>query len=304
MSDEMLWRRDVLGASDAPAIVGVDPFRTAGDLWAEKTGRIASGGEEDRSPVNPRALGSALEPLLLHAAGLELGVPLAQQVWYRHPDAPLGCSVDGIALDATPPTLVEAKTCGILNRPARLLADYGDDGTDEIPDSVLIQVHHELIVLAQQPNLPPIRDVLVMALLGDGRGLRRYRVRFDPALAEELLGAELRFWQDHVVADQPPRDEPPSLATLKAWRRRPELPAVPIDRVIMSEWLEARAVAKQAAQNEETIRRMLLAELGDAEAGVCEHGRITYLANERKGYSVAPATVRTLRYFEPKGSAA
>src|SRR5262245_53012054 len=174
MSD-LLWRRDVLGASDAPAVVGVDPWRTAGDLWAEKTGRLPV---EDAAehPIGPRALGTALEPLLLRAAAQRLGVPLAPQVWCRHPTLPLGASVDGLAL-TTPPVLVEAKTCGILNRPAQLLTAYGDDETDEVPESVLIQVTHALVVLATRPDLPPIRDALVVALLGDGRGLRFYPLR-------------------------------------------------------------------------------------------------------------------------------
>jgi predicted phage-related endonuclease len=304
MSDEVLWRRDVLGASDAPAVVGCDPFRTAGDLWAEKTGRVPSGGEADRSPVNPRALGSALEPLLLSAARLELGVPLAPQVWYRHPDAPLGCSVDGLALEADPPTLVEAKTCGILNRPSQLLAAYGEEWTDEVPDSVVVQVHHELVVLAAQPNLPPIRDVLVVALLGDGRGLRRYRLRFDAALAEEIIGAELEFWHDYVETNRPPPYDPPSLATLRAWRRRPELPAVQVDHWLMFDWIKAREAAKDAAKAEDEARRQLLVALGDAESGVCSVGRVTYLPVARKGYTVQPTTARTLRYYEPKGAAA
>jgi predicted phage-related endonuclease len=304
MSEELLWRRDVLGASDAPAVVGTDPFRTVVDLWAEKTGRIPSGSDHDGAVLNQRSIGSALEPLLLQAAARDLGVPLAPQVWYRHPDAPLGCSVDGLALEATPPTLVEAKTCGILNRPSRLLAAYGEDGTDEVPESVLIQVTHALVVLAAQPNLPPIRDALVMALLGDGRGLRRYHVAFDPALAEELLGAELDFWRKHVEADERPRDEPPSMATLQAWRRRADVSAVPVDPVIMLEWLAARAAAKQAVANEDTFKRMLLAELGDAEAGSCEHGRITYLPITKKAYTVRASTYRTLRYYELKGAAA
>jgi predicted phage-related endonuclease len=304
VGESLLWRRDVIGASDAPAIVGVDPFKTAGDLWAEKTGRVPTDTDPERSPINPRDLGSALEPLLLRAAVKELGVPLAPQVWFRHPDAPLGCSVDGLALDATPPTLVEAKTCGILNRPSRLLAAYGDDGTDEVPESVLVQVTHTLVVLAAQPELPPIRHVLVMALLGDGRGLRRYHLELDPALAEELVGAEVDFWRNHVEADRPPPYDPPSLSTLKIWRRRRDAPAVAVDPVLMLEWLRARAVAKQAAANEDTCKRFLLAELRDAEAGFCEHGRITYFPVTRKEHTVKESTSPSLRYYEPKGEAA
>lgn len=301
--EALLWRRDVLGASDAPAIVGVDPFRTAGDLWAEKTGRVPQDAEDERSPVGPQALGKALEPLLLDAAGRFLGTPLARQVWYRHPDAPLACSVDGLAVEATPPTLVEAKTCGILNRPSQLLLAYGDDGTDEVPESVLIQVHHELGVLDAQPDLPRIDDVLVVALLGDGRGLRHYPIARDQDLVDELAEWELKFWRDYVEADRPPPHDPPSLGTLRRWRRRHELPATPVDPEVMARWLKARHDAKLAGEAEELARRKLLAALGDAEAGICALGEVTYRAVERKGYTVQPTTARTLRYRELKEGA-
>jgi hypothetical protein len=145
---------------------------------------------------------------------------------------------------------------------------------------------------------------VVVALLGDGRGLRTYRVAFDPALAEELTGWELDFWHDYVEADRPPpppRYDVPSLSTLKAWRRRAEAPAVKVDPVLMLEWLSARAVAKQATSNEETCKRFLLNCLGDAEVGESEHGRITYFASDRKEHMVKAQTVRTLRHYEPKG---
>ncbi|GIV50738.1 MAG: hypothetical protein KatS3mg038_1259 [Candidatus Kapaibacterium sp.] len=35
-------RRSFLGASDAPAVLGLSPWRTAWEVWAEKTGRIDS----------------------------------------------------------------------------------------------------------------------------------------------------------------------------------------------------------------------------------------------------------------------
>ena len=33
-------RRNGIGASDAPAALGISPFKSRGDLWAEKTGLV------------------------------------------------------------------------------------------------------------------------------------------------------------------------------------------------------------------------------------------------------------------------
>jgi hypothetical protein len=297
-SGDLVWRRDVLGSSDAPAIVGVDQWRNASDVWAEKTGRLPAD-SDDGHAVDPRALGKALEPLLLTHAERRLGVPLARQVWYRHPTAALGCSVDALALTVTPPLLVEAKTCGILNRPASLLRAYGDDDTDDVPESVLVQVTHDFVVLNAQPDLPPIRDAIVVALLGDGRGLRFYRLRFDAALAAELFEMEVDFWQGYVVADVRPPDVP-SLRTLRLMPRRPELRAVPVEPDCVSAWLDAKRALEQATKGEEAMRRLVLSALGDAEAGACALGTLTYRAVERKGYTVAPSTIRQLRFKATK----
>src|SRR5262249_57489801 len=116
--------------------------------------RLWGGGAAGRRGPGPG--GRAPEPLLLTAAERRLGVPLARQVWYRHPTAPLGVSVDGLALELPTPVLVEAKTCGIVNRPSVLLHAYGDAESDEVPESVLIQIHPPLTVPTAHPHPPPL----------------------------------------------------------------------------------------------------------------------------------------------------
>jgi predicted phage-related endonuclease len=285
------WRIDSLGASDAPAIVGVDPFKNAADVWAIKTRRLSV----DDADGDATALGQAIAPVLLATVERRLGVSLASELFYRHPDAPLAATIDGLALDAG--VLVEAKSCALLG-PSRLLAAYGDDGTDEVPDSVLVQVHHQLAVLDAQPDLPPIRTIVVPALLG-GRGLRVYRLVRDQALIDELVALETDWWQRHVVADRCPPDEPPSLPTLRALVRRPELPAVPLDPATVAAWLQTKEELKTATAAEETARRQVLAALGDGERGTCALGRVSYTATARAAYQVAAQTVRTLRFTAP-----
>jgi len=298
MRDEaMPWRRDCLGSSDAPALVGVDPFQTAGDVWARKTGRIPDDGGAENDGLTPLALGVALGPVLVSYAAHKLGRPVAPEVWYRHPTLPMACSVDGIALDP-PATLVEAKTSGLLGpAPLAISAAYGDDGTDEVPESVLIQVHHAFAVLDAYPNIPRIGAALIPVLLG-GRGLRCYRVPRDEQIVSELVDLERAWWRDYVDADRCPPDEPPSLETLRRFQRDPGAAPMPVDPVYVTEWLQAKAIRKQAEANEEHLQRLILTELGQSEAGICALGRLTYKATQRQAYTVRASTVRTLR-FQP-----
>jgi predicted phage-related endonuclease len=285
------WRRDALGASDAPAIAGVDPFKTGGDVFCEKTGRLAADAG-DRDAGDAAALGQAIGPVLVALVERRLGVPCARELFYRHPEAPLAATVDGLAVDAG--VLVEAKTAGLLGH-SPLLDQYGDDNTDAVPDSVLVQVHHQLAVLDAQPDVPRVQTILVPVLLG-GRGLRVYRLTRDQALVDELVALETDWWARYVVDDVCPPDAPPSLETLRTRVRRADLPAVPLAEGVVQDWLAAKAALKNATAADETARRALLAALGDAECGSSAAGRITYRATTRAAYQVAAQTVRTLRF--------
>jgi predicted phage-related endonuclease len=294
---EQPWRRDALGGSDAPAIVGVDPWRSAGDVWAEKTGRLpADEAAITSGSLDVRELGRVIAPLLLDVASGRLGRSFVREVWYQHPTRPLACSVDGVDLDAG--VLCEAKTVGLLGRSPALEA-YGEPGTDEVPESVHVQVHHSFAVLDAQPDVPTVRVAYVVALLG-GRGVQLYRIERDDALVAELTGFESEWWADHVVRDVCPPAYPPSLPTLKRLRRQADAPAVALKAEDVARWIEAKELVKVAAQTEEQMRRVVLAALGDGEHGVCQLGRVSYKASKRAAYTVAAQTVRTLRFAASK----
>jgi len=287
------WRRDCLGGSDAPAILGVDPYRTAGDVWAEKTGRLPITDDDRDDDLSPKLLGSVIGPLLVNLAAKRLlGKPVAMEVFYRHPTAPMGCSVDGICFD--PAVLIEAKTAGLLG-PAGSSAAYGEDGSDEVPEPVMVQVHHNLAVLDAQPDVPIIQDVLVPVFIG-GRGLKVYKIHRDPALVTQLYEFETDWWRLYVEGDRCPPEEPPSLMTLRRMARKPEAAARPVDNTYVAEWLTAKDALKAAEKLEEFCRRLVIADLGDGEVGQCALGRLTYRAVRRAAYTVHASTVRTLRF--------
>jgi predicted phage-related endonuclease len=284
-----------LGASDAAALVGVDPWRTAGDVWAEKTGRVLLEDEEPADEMTATALGKAIGPLLVQIAAEKLHRPVAPEVWYRHPVGPLACSVDGIVLDP-PAVLIEAKTSGLLG-PMHLqhATTWGDDGSDEVPESVVIQVHHALAVLDAQPNVPVIRQILIPALIG-GRGFRCYRIERNDALVDQLFEMETDWWHQYVDGDRCPPDDPPSMSTLRRQLRQADAPPRTVDNTYVVEWRAAKDVLKQAEKTEEFCRRLVIADLGDGEIGECAAGRLTYRAVHRAAYMVPQGVVRTLRF--------
>src|SRR5262252_6985451 len=214
-------RRRYLGSSDMAAIIGKDPWgRTAGDVFCEKTGRIAN----IRDTV-PMALGSYLEPAILSWTEDQLETPLQRDQFVIHAGGILAANLDALAPHNRPPAVVEAKSAGLIGRP-HYLEEFGTPGTDEVPMHVMIQVQHQMACLEQQPGIPPIAHAIVPALL-IGRGFVLYRVEKHQGLVEALVEEGERFWHDHVEANMPPR-EAPSLRTLQRLLRVTE-PSVALD---------------------------------------------------------------------------
>jgi hypothetical protein len=299
MSDQP-WRRDALGASDAPALVGVDHWRTAGDVWAEKTGRLPlEDPTSSGASLDVRALGSAIGPLLVDVVNARFSLHCFREVWYQHPTFPLACSVDGLDLDAAGydgGVLVEAKTVGLMGW-SPTLDEYGEPGTDDVPEAVNVQVHHTFGVLDAQPDMPPVRVAFVVALLS-GRGVNVYRVNRDDQLVTELQELEVEWWRDHVEADRCPPADLPSLRTLKRMRRQPDAPAVRLDPIDVQAWRDTQAALKSAQHADDCARQLVIAGLGDSERGTCSLGDVSYRLSHRHSYEVPAQDIRTLRFTD------
>lgn len=265
-----------LGASEIAAILGLSPWTTAYEIWARKTGRLV----EDKQSKAIEA-GRRLEEAVLDWAEEHLG-PIQRCVECLIPGTPIVCHPDGLTQDHQP---VEAKTSGITGP---LYGEWGEPGTDEIPDYYLVQALVQLE--ATKGDL-----CYVPALLG-GRGFQLFRVLANKALQAEIIERALHWWREHVEKDKPPQQTtPPPLEVLKRLRRTPKK-TVEIAAELVEAWLQAKQQARQAAQAADEAQAALIAALGDAEAGLLPDGRmVTYFEQFRKGYVVTDTTFRVLR---------
>ncbi|GIV51922.1 MAG: hypothetical protein KatS3mg038_2443 [Candidatus Kapaibacterium sp.] len=279
-------RRSFLGASDAPAILGLSPWRTAYEVWAEKTGRIDSW-----SGNAATSAGQLLEPAVLAWASEELRrrhdlvvepgrpAPIEGTPILTHPDA--------LALPGDLP--VEAKTTGIVGP---VSGEWGEDGTDEVPDYYLVQLAVQAAALRADRGF-------VSALIG-GSGFRLYEVAIPSSVRDTLVERLCGWWQYHVIGDRPPADEPPPLDVVSRLRRTPGL-IVPVSQQLIDEYESAKAALAEAQERADRAKAALLAALGDAEEGVAEGGiRVTYYSQTRKEYVVPASSYRVLRIKKPK----
>lgn len=240
-------RKRAIGASDAAAVLGISPFASEWEVWAEKTNRL----EPWKGDKSTRA-GVAFENAVLDAAEKELG-PLERNVRLVHSSLPIAATLDGRVIANGRP--VEAKTTGIVGPN---FGTWGDSHTDEVPDYYLVQVHTQLLVTGAQYGY-------LYALIA-GRGVVPFIIERDDNFLD-WLGNQLNdWWHRHVVADLAPKFDSPRLDVVKRLRKW-DGKRVSLGEDVASlceQWRNA-ADAKLAAEKEaDGLQARILLALDDA----------------------------------------
>ncbi len=293
-------RTTALGSSDLAAICGLDPWRNAADVYAEKVF-----GTKPFDTAHTLA-GQWLEDAILAFARTTLG-KLTKNQTRRVKGFPIRCNIDALVFNGGEP--VEGKMSGIANPYFKANDEWGEPGSDEVPDRVKIQAHGHMLALTNDvgalTGYP--KQCHVPALLG-GRGFCMFVVPFDRDAAEQILIIANAFWQDHVIPRVPPPDVTPSLQTLKRIIREPES-VVDLDTHIndpedtehtgigleIHTMADYKSIAKAHKELAEECQAKILAALGNAEAGRLPDGRLVhYKEIQRKGYTVEPSSYRKL----------
>lgn len=241
------------------AILNVDPWRSAIDVYLEKTGSIM-----ERHPSDVMVIGSNLEAGLLATAesGVEgiqgLGALTTRNTERRVPDTQLLDHHDARLVATGEP--VEAKVVGIKGQHANMDL-WGKPGTGEIPEGVIVQCHVHMLAL-------PGTEVCHVPTLQFGRGLVIYKVQRSQALSDLIVEESQSFWQDNVLKQIPP-DGTPSLETLKNLKRKPNKLAK-INKDYYDDILTHRFELNRAQKKYDGIKAEVINQLGDAEAGAVD----------------------------------
>jgi putative phage-type endonuclease len=281
--EEIEERRKAIGASDVAAIIGCSPWKSAWDVWADKTGRLDSW-----SGNNATRIGQYLESGVLDYAESQLG-PLDRNVRIAYVGKPIVSTLDAITADGVP---VEVKTAGMTGP---LHGEWGDAGTDQIPEHYLCQVHTQILCTEAQ-------TAYLFALLA-GRGIVRYEIERSDSLCDALASQLCEWWDRHIIQGIEPSRDHASFEVVKRLRR---VPSKVVEMPDKCEWLmttreHLKAEAKDLDERIAETDKLLLLELGDAEEGVFSDGRsVTYYEQHRKGFTVEPSSFRVLRVKKAK----
>lgn len=262
--EELKERTKYIGSSDIPAILGVDKYRNASDVWLAKTGRL----ELSETDSRPADLGNRLEQPLVQIVADQLEQPVEfDRRWHRA--EVLSAQTDGWLIDAERP--IEAKALGLFN-PMFDTSEWGREGTDEVPFRILAQVSFSLLVTGADL-------AYVSALLGGGLGHRVYEIPRHEGLIAEIEDRALTFWHDHVLADVKPA-EVPSIATVREVTREPGR-AVEIPEDMPDRWEAIADQEKLIRDAKDRLKAEILDAMGDAEQGVTPFGSFTFTPDKR-----------------------
>ncbi len=271
-------RSNMTGASEMAAVSGQDPWKSAYDVWLDKTGQLV---DEDKGSVVMRT-GIILEPSVLAEAEVYLG-PLLRNQRRIVKGLPIAATMDAIRREGGEP--VEAKTAGI-HGPLREW--WGEAGTDHIPDRYIIQVHVQMMAVEATHAFVP-------ALIGDGNGFRIFEVDFKEALALHIAQAAEFFW-NCVETGEAPEDSVASLEVVKKMIREPGKTTVIVPQ-LFEDWEDAKSLVKTTTAVKEKAQAAILAAMGDAEAATVDgHGALTFFEYDRKESVTKAYKYRSLKH--------
>lgn len=176
-------RRGGIGSSDAAAVLGVYPWKSPLQLYAEKLGI-----EEDGGAGEAAYWGTKIEPLVLDRFAAETGRKVLKAgALLRSKIRPWQlCTLDGIQVtdDSRGPGVVEVKCTGLVER--------WDDG---VPPYVTVQQQHQLAVTGYEWGST--------AVLFNGREFFWKDFERDEEIIEQILRMEESFWQRVQLLEPP-----------------------------------------------------------------------------------------------------
>lgn len=272
-------RKQHLGSSDMAGILGLDPFRSAYDIWCEKTGRLD---DSERKETACMTRGNFLEAAILAWFEQSIGKSITRNQYRsaKNEGIPIGTNIDAIINEGGFP--VEAKSVGSYSNEV-----WGEPGTDLVPDRVIIQCHVHMIatdtLFCFVPVYLPYRD------------FAQFTVPCNTDLKNIICEAAINFWENNVRKDIAP-DAAPSIDVVKRIRRQPNK-TVDIAQTLIDAYIKAQQAESAATKAKDAAQAAILAVMDDAEGAVSDKGqKVTYFEQVRKGYVVEESSYRVLRF--------
>jgi putative phage-type endonuclease len=233
-------RKNYLGGSDLGAIAGLNPYRTALDVYLDKTSDDIS--EETNAAMR---WGNLLEDVVAKEYAQVTGydIEIEPNTIY-HPEykflaANIDRWVDRWVNNGT--HILECKTAGFTKA-----KEWGDLGTDQIPESYLVQVAYYAAIC----DVPKV-DIAV--LIG-GQDFRIYTYERNKELEEKLIKIACNFWHNHIEKRIPPK----CVNTRDTFNLFPQsnYHEIVAESNILEKWKQLKAARAEESKIADTIEKL------------------------------------------------
>lgn len=259
-------RQSGLGGSDMAALLGMSKWDTPHSIYRSKTEPVAT---EDTEEKEYQYWGQVLEDVVAKEYQKRTGSKVQRvNVQMQHPDHPfMQANIDRAVINPkiagnvrwkdgklTTDKLLECKTANAFAR-----ADWGEDGTDDVPDYYLIQCMWYMGVTQT--------ETADLAVLIGGSEYRAYTIGRNDELISDLQEEAARFW-DMVKNGTPPDPQTVEDATHR-WPQhmRDKTEIVGVDVFNAARELDTvKEQMKALEEREKALKVQIMKAAGDAEA--------------------------------------
>ena len=296
--DEWLaMRRNDVTASDVAAVCGVDPQRTALQVYAEKIGIFA--GRPDEAIMRR---GRWLEPAVIEAlADLRPEWETRRaRVYLRDDTIRIGASPDVVAIDPERDGVGNVQ-CKVVARPV-FLRDWCHDGNGDGP--VAVPLAYQLQTLTEA-MLMGATWAVVAALVIDtySADLVVEPVELHAGAWDQIRAAVSRFWADVAAGQQPRADYERDAAIIREIYPRDDGGILDLssDNMLPPLLAERRVLKQEIAERErrvDAIDTEVKAKLGAASEATLPGWKISYRLQKRAEMIIPAKEFRTLRIRE------
>jgi len=239
MKNKQEWlreRKNYLGGSDLGAIAGLNPYRTALDVYLDKTS------DDIRCETSPAMRwGTLLEDTIAKEYAEVTGqtIEIEPNTIYHPSMKFLGANIDRWVGDKE--YVLECKTAGFTRG-----KEWGEVGTDQIPESYLIQC----AFYASICDVPKVDIAVLIA----GQDFRIYTYNRNKDLEDKIIKIGVNFWHNHIEKRIPPK----CINTRDTFNLFPQSNhhEIVAESNIMEKWEQLKSLKEEESRIQSTIEKL------------------------------------------------
>lgn len=253
------YRKQGIGGSDAGAVCGLNPYRTAIQVYYDKTSDLIED-VDNEAMRQGRELEEYVARRFCEASGKK--VRRANAMFYDEKNPFMIADVD---------RMIVGENAGLECKTA---SPYSEEKwrDDKIPLSYQLQCYHYMSVCNA--------DSWYIAVLIYGRDFKYYKIERDDEVIENLIRIEKEFWNEYVLKQVIPDPDGSKTADVAIAERFKESKSITIPLTGFDERLERRQELLSLLEKIETEKRQIDQELklylGDAEIAENESYRVSW----------------------------